>query len=416
MSPLFSPQRPDGDPASVPVRLATLALAVMPLAMWLANRSAPLMLALAALACLFEVWREGRLAQETLRLRFALRGWTGLASLAFLAYALLSLAWSHRPAASLAMWFELAIPLASGLVVALFWPQRAPRWAGQAMGLGVVLAALLSLTELQWGTALREAVGLRPHSFVFNRTVISLLLPAIPLVVALLSGRVWLPALGLAAIVALAAFVSESGAARLGVMAAAAAALAAWFVPRLALGLAASGLAALLLIAPIQGEIADRLIPQSLHAEMQQSHSRDRVDIWLSFGEAIRRRPLFGAGFGTSGSFDRHPVAAEVPEARRMLLAVGHPHSAEVQIWAELGVAGAILLLWGGLAMLARIRALAAPARVAPLAALAAAVAIAAVGHGAWQGWWIAVLAATVIWSRWLARKTQAEAKGAAAS
>ncbi len=146
------------------------------------------------------------------------------------------------------------------------------------------------------------------------------------------------------------------------------------------------------------GRLADAALPPALHETLADSHSRDRVDIWQSFGEAIRARPLQGSGFGASAALRTHPVAAEVSAPRRVLLDVGHPHSAPVQVWTETGAIGALLLLVAGLGCLWRLRGLG-PHELAPrLAVFASAFCIACVGHGAWQGWWIAILAAAIVW------------------
>jgi O-antigen ligase len=73
-----------------------------------------------------------------------------------------------------------------------------------------------------------------------------------------------------------------------------------------------------------------------------------------------------------------------------------------LQVWAETGLAGVLvalgLLLWGVVRPLSRLEA----RRLAPrFAAFAAILAVALVGHGAWQGWWLALLGATIIWFRW---------------
>jgi O-antigen ligase len=174
--------------------------------------------------------------------------------------------------------------------------------------------------------------------------------------------------------------------------------LAARVLPRLTLSAVALAFAATMLLSPVLGRLVDASLPAALHERLAGSHSRERVDIWLSFGEAILARPLLGSGFGASPILDRHPVALEVSPPHRPMLAVGHPHSAPIQAWVETGAVGAALLAFAGLSCLYRLRHL--PARdLAPRLALAAsAFAIASVAHGAWQGWWIAVLAAAALW------------------
>jgi O-antigen ligase len=89
------------------------------------------------------------------------------------------------------------------------------------------------------------------------------------------------------------------------------------------------------------------------------------------------------------------PVAAEVPPERVLLLGAGHPHNAFLQLWAELGLVGAIL------AALLAVRLFDAVGRLKPLLQpfvltwIAVTSAIALVSHGAWQAWWVAAIAAS---------------------
>ena len=79
----------------------------------------------------------------------------------------------------------------------------------------------------------------------------------------------------------------------------------------------------------------------------------ERVSRALGRPEDLLARPIRGAGFGTSPTLDRHPVAAEVSPPRRALLAVGHPHNAPLQAWTETGAIGVALLTVAGLVALA---------------------------------------------------------------
>lgn len=380
--------------------LAGLALSVMPLAMWLANRSAPLCLGISAMGCLVVAWCEGWPRQDRLRIMRALCSPSGIALAAFTVLAGISVLWSHKPSASLFALGEMLVPLISGVVVAIVLPPRAPAWMVFALAASLALSLLLTVVELRIGMDLRGAAGLRAMTFTFNRSLICVMLLAIPLFGWLVLRRRLAWAAGIGGAVLVAVMLSESGAARLGLMVGCAAALAAWRAPRLSLLAAATSLVAMMAFAPVQGGIADRLIPASAHTRLRDSHSRDRVDIWISFGEAIRARPWLGSGFGTSATLHENGVAGAVSPQRRPMLAVGHPHSSQVQVWVETGVAGAGLILIAALCLVMAISRRKRRAIIAPLAALATAVSIAAVGHGAWQGWWIATLAATIVWFR----------------
>lgn len=384
--------------------LGGVLLVALPLAMWAANRSAPLVFGLAALAFLAAMLVAGRVPELLRNLAAAIRTPIGLALVGFLLWALISLTWSHRPASGLAMWGELALPLVCGLVIVAGALFRARPAVLRALAITIILAALLIVFELASDLSQRIALGIgKQMIFVFNRPVITCIMLAAPVVHGLWT-RPGAPMRdrALAALTALAVvwctFASESGAAKLGLLMLVAGWAVTLVLPRLSLAATMLAFTATLALAPFLGQLADRAIPPSVHAELADSHSRDRVNIWLSFGEAIRARPIIGSGFGASAALQTHPVAAQVSEPRRLLLAVGHPHSAPVQVWVETGLVGAALLAFAGLAFLMRLRRL--PARdLAPrLAVLAAAFAMASVGHGAWQGWWIAVLAAAVVW------------------
>ncbi|TCR64785.1 O-antigen ligase family protein [Bosea sp. BK604] len=386
------------------VTLGGVLLVALPLAMWAANRSAPLIFGLAALAFLAAMLVAGRAAELLRNLASAMRSPIALALAGFLLWALVSLAWSHRPAASLSIWGELVLPLVCGLVIAAAAQLRPRPAVLRALAITIILACALVAFELASGLSQRIALGLgKQMSFVFNRPIITCIMLAAPVVHGLWSRPgASLPDRLLAALTALAVigctFASESGAAKFGLLMLIAGWAVTLLLPRLSLAATMIAFAATLAVAPVLGRLADRAIPPSVHAELADSHSRDRVNIWLSFGEAIQARPIIGSGFGASAALQTHPVAAQVSEPRRLLLAVGHPHSAPVQIWVETGLIGAVLIGLAGLAFLVRLRRL--PARdLAPrLAVFVAAFAMASVGHGAWQGWWIALLAAAAVW------------------
>lgn len=394
-------------PSRQAVRLAALGgilMVALPLAMWAANRSAPLMLGLSAAAFLAAAMAGGDIGPMLRRVLAGLRSPIGLALTAFLGWALVSLLWTHRPAFGFAAWAELLLPLGFALVIAAsawFKPERA---LVRALAICLILASALMWFELQSGLAQRIALGVgKQTSFIFNRPVIAclvLLAPVAHLLWTDESKRVADRLLAAAAAVAVVGIVlySESGAAKLGLGILILSWLLARLLPRLTLTATALGLAATLVLAPVIGQVADRALPPVLYQQTADAHSRDRVDIWLSFGEAIAARPLIGSGFGSSSALQTHPVAEQVSPQHRWLLAVGHPHSAPIQLWAETGIIGAALLLVAGLLFLRKLGALSARELAPRLALFAAAFVMASVGHGAWQGWWIAVLAAATLW------------------
>jgi O-antigen ligase len=394
---------------------AALLFISMPLAMWLQSRSAVGLLVVAAGLCAAGIWRQGRAAVLCHRAGACIQTPVGLFLALFLGWCLISIAWSHDRTASLAVWVELALPMVGGLIVALTLPEtlsgpsaisgarQVPEWVIPAFVAVLAVALILTFAELAGLLQWRAAAGLRLNSFVFNRTMIfAAMMVACVVALAVRPGtgsRILFLVRLVIAIFCLALVKTDSGAVILGVIVASIVMIGTWVLPRVSLAGLAAGMVALAVFAPVQGEIADQLLPVKAHAAMAESHSRDRVDIWLAFGEAIRQRPLTGAGFGTSGSYARHPVAMQVPQARRTLLGAGHPHALQVQVWAETGVVGTCLLLMAGLALIGVLWRLPRRLRAVATAMTAGALAVAAVGHGAWQGWWIATLAVSCCWT-----------------
>ncbi|CAN7608006.1 O-antigen ligase family protein [Bosea sp. LjRoot90] len=392
-------------------------LVLMPLAMWLANRSAPLMLGLAAAAFLGAALLSEPASASIARLRRLLTVPVALAIAAFLAWALISIGWSHKPSASLQAWGELVLPIVFALAIAASGQWRPSPAVMRALALAIIVAAALLMIELASGLSQRAALGTgKMMAFVFNRPAIVLLLLAAPAVHVLWSRPAgWhdraLAAL-LAAVVVVFVFRSESEAAKLG----AAVLVVCWafsaIAPRIALALTALAFILTMALAPVLGLTVDRALPSAVLNRLDVLSARARIDIWHSFGEVARARPLAGAGFGASATMHEHPVAAAVSPGNRTLLGVGHPHDMPLQAWAETGAIGAGLLTLAGLLLLARLRRLPAAELAPRLALFAAAFSIATVGHGAWQGWWIAGLGATILWFAMDAAPRQGDAHG----
>ena len=392
------------DPSTLAARLETTGYALivaMPLAMWLANRSAPLILVLATLSfAAAALASEGAWPSLARAGRMARRPAVAFLAL-FLAWALLSVTWSHASRQSLGMWGELALPLLCALVIAASGRMRPSIGFSRALAISLITASVLMSYELLTDLAIRIALGLgKQHGFVFNRPMLVDLLLAGAVLPRLFMGETRDRLLGCAALpaVATAIFISDSGAAKLGLLIMLPVWLLATLWPRLVLAVVALGFAGAMALAPVQGQVSDALMPPSLHQKLAGAHTRERVDIWLSFGEVVRLRPLQGSGFNTSATFESHPLADRVPEPFRRMLAVGHPHSAPIQAWVETGGIGAVLLILAGLALLWSLRN--GPTRqIAPaLGLFAAGFGVASTAHGAWQGWWIAALATAALW------------------
>lgn len=402
--------KPRGFPASAE-RLygaGAILLAALPAAMSVANRSAPLVVALAALlfaaGAAVEFGRAGLL--ELLR---PLRAQLGSAVLVFLAWCFVSIVWSPFPTLSLRVFGEFGVSLVAACLLARLAPGRIPDWAiPLAAGL-LAMSCLYVIVSLVSGMAPQRALGQRSSSFVLNRPALVVMLVAGPLAALVATRGRRLVAAALLVLAAAAMLRSDSEAAALGL----AVGLATYAVARLAhrravLALAASGLALGLALAPVEGDLLARFLPEAVHERLAHSSSQARVAIARSFGAVVAIEPWVGTGFGASARLaDAPAMQVLAPEMRRMI-EFGHPHNAFLQVWAELGFIGAFL---AGLVLFLTLRAVALLPRESfalSLALIAAAAAVAFVGHGAWQGWWTASLGAAITWLRacWARRPT----------
>jgi O-antigen ligase len=239
----------------------------------------------------------------------------------------------------------------------------------------------------------------RAVTYIYNRPAITLLLVFWPLAGLLWAAGHRLAVGGLAVLLTATVLYCDSGAAVLGLGAGILALGLATVFRGGAVGLVGLGMLAALAAAPVLGDIADWLAPPTVVEGLQDAHARDRIEIWQSFGAAVRERFVLGTGFGTSAALARDPVVQDVPEEARVLLGVWHAHNGYLQVWIELGLAGALI---AGVAMIFLLRGVGRlPGWRLPtaLAGVACAAAIMLVGHSAWQGWWIATLGATALWA-----------------
>ncbi|WP_411903188.1 O-antigen ligase family protein [Methylorubrum thiocyanatum] len=368
--------------------------------MALANRSSPLVVGIAALLFLAGAVAEhgGRAASLLIG---PLRAPLGLAALAFLGWCLVSLAWSPFPALWGRVLSEFLPTLVAAAILARLAPGRLPSWA-PPLGAGLLAAACLYMAgSLALGLAPQAWLGQRVALFMFNRPLLTVLLLAGPLAAFLaLRGR-RLAALLLLALAALAILRSISGAATLGLLAGAVMFGIGRFAPRAAaLALAALILGLAFALAPVEGDLLHRLMPEAAHERLTQSSSRARVAIAQSFGAAVAQAPWIGSGYGMGLRFAEVPAAQALEPEMPAMLAVGHPHNTFLQIWSELGVVGTGL---AALVAFLALRAAAALPRLLFATALGltgAAVAVMFVEHGAWQGWWTAGCGAAITWLR----------------
>ena len=375
-------------------------LALVPVVMALANRSSPLLVGLAALLFLVAAFAEDR-AGTRAALLAPLRTPLGLAALAFLAWCCVSFAWTPFPGTSAHSAREFLPTLVAAYILARLAPGCLPAFAAPLAAASVVAASLLIIVGLSTGLPVQKALGQRVAEFVFNRPALTNLLIAGPLALVLNRRGHRRIALIMLAFAAAGILRSVSGAAAMGLLAGVAMFGLARLLPaRWGIGLAGLGLGLAVTLAPIEGDLLRRVMPEAAHERLVQSSSRARVAIARSFGAAVAADPWRGAGYGVSARFAEVPAAGQIEPELRAMLAVGHPHNSFLQVWVELGIVGAILAGAVLMLMLRSLAVLPPGPRVAALALVAAAASVAFVEHGAWQAWWTAGLGVAISWLR----------------
>ena len=378
--------------------LAFVLLAVLPLGMALLNKSAQPILAAAAVSALAARALSGGLADMRDRLASLLSTPIGLGIVAFFIYAAVSMTWSHHLKNSVSAYAEIAAAFGTVLILHAALPREVPGWAVKLATIAFAIGCLTIVSELATGLAMRGGLGLRSQTFIFKRSVAAMLTVLWPLAGLLwLSGRASL-AVALGVLLAVATYAAHSSATAVGMAVGLGAIGLALWSRLLVARLIAGALLIAFLIAPFQGDVADRFVPAQAVGKLDFAHAQERIDIWQSFGEVVKRRPVLGTGFGTSPVMNKEPVAQEVPENRRLMLGAWHPHNAYLQIWAELGLVGVLIaaatLVTIALALGRMDRQRAAIAT----AIMASAAAIMTVGHGVWQGWWATMIGAAIVW------------------
>lgn len=391
-------------------RAAVASLILVPVGMVIAHRSSPLFVVSSALLSLIAAGLEGRIRSVLQAVLASLASPLGWAVAAFFGWCLISIGWSEFKLVSLRALGEFWLSVAATFILALTLAEHLTRKMFWGLAVAFVLAGLIILIELKTGLRLRKALGVSSRAYIFNRSVLTLLVFLLPLSAWFLDGGRKGMAYGLALLLFLCAVAirSESDAAVLGLAMVCIVFPLAWLAPRLTAGLTALAFLAAFCISPFIGPITSRLITPEMHKMIASGHSQQRVALWNSFDSALWEQPVLGGGFGISPRMAQTSVAAKVPVEQQAKLNIGHPHNAALQIWVELGVVGAFLSLAVAFFTLFAISWQPHLIRCAFLAMVAGAAPAALVGHGAWQGWWAASIGAAVIWMQ-AARRLQTE-------
>jgi exopolysaccharide production protein ExoQ len=374
---------------------ATITLgAVLPLMMVPASKSSPLFLGIAAVLAAVAAFHAGPNDRIRTIVAKTIRSPASSAAIMLILLMGLSCFWAHDRSASLNQFVQFVIPVICGVILALAFPTVAHKGRLKWWCLAAGLASLLVIIDLKTGFRLRQLTGGRTMDYSYNRSIVTLTLLVWPLLALVMARRQWL-VLALLAPVPVAVFMGESQTAVLGLLVGILVLPVAWFLPRLTNWLGLVTVLTVLVISPFFGTLAKQMLGASFHKAMEAGHSDDRVQIWLSFEATAQKKLWLGNGFGSSLNLQNAAVAKEIAPERVTLLGASHPHNAFLQLWVELGLAGAAL------AALLFVFLFQAIGRVDPqlqpfiLTWIAVVCAIALVSHGAWQAWWVAAIAAS---------------------
>lgn len=349
-----------------------------------------------------------------------------VAAFTFAAWAALSAMWALDPALALERAGLLAVITFGALLAARICmeePRMVALRLAEGLWLGLVLALVYFLIELGTGQAIKiwlynlldvgpdqvktnwfkfvdgRIVSIKRADLTRNAAPLPLLLwPALMAVLGAVDGRwrryvVIALVLMAAAVVALCPSESAKLALLLGAMTGAVAlcsSRAAW------LGLAGLWSAACLLVVPA-ALLAHDL---DLHNARWLAHSaKHRIIIWNYTAEETLKSPFAGTGAASTyivGQYIKPDVAEAPGEAQQRTLSQ-HAHSVYLQVWYELGLPGALLLLAFGLAVIRACRRLAPALQPAAAATFASAMCIAGSSYGLWQIWFLAMFGLAVI-------------------
>ena len=326
-------------------------------------------------------------------IRFRWRAPISLLILAVVALGLLSMSWALDSglAQKKAVKFALVVlpPLWLALGLAQVNNTELRSRAAQALGIGMVLAALLLAWQTFGDVVLRDAVLGRSTAIPGNKTNVpaaqlAILVWALPTVLAAAGRRLRLIGWGIVIAVGITVLAGEGLAP---CVAFGVGGFSLWFAarwPRLLAGLLLAGVMGFHLASP-------RLAALEQHAQQVADTSiRHRMDIWELAGEYIAERPVLGYGFSNSDRIPAKPGQMALSGTARVFPL--YPHNVLMQVQVELGVPG-ILIFYAVLICLMR-SCLAAPPRLraAGLSFIAATLSVWCIGYPLWRSAWVAWL------------------------
>lgn len=197
--------------------------------------------------------------------------------------------------------------------------------------------------------------------------------------------------LSILAVIALAIFASDHESSKLALVVGCAIFSLAWFSVRYARRVLYIGwVVACLFIVPIAHASHSAGLQ---NANWLQASARERVNIWYQTATVVSEAPWIGHGVRSAYVRSARSAKSEKSKPNSPVSTSSHPHNLYLQVWYELGILGAVLLLWFGIRCLSAVDRLPHRAHRYALAFLSSCAALLATSYGLWQTWLLALLA-----------------------
>lgn len=151
--------------------------------------------------------------------------------------------------------------------------------------------------------------------------------------------------------------------------------------------------AAMLLCVPLAHTLDKAGVADNEHLFYSARH---RVEIWGFAAKKFLEKPVLGWGLNNSRVVPNDGAVSRFQAPDKPVLTL-HPHDGWLQILLELGVVGGALFLAAGIALTTRLAAFQTDTRRFAIPAFCVAFIVASLAFGAWQSWWMAMLATSAL-------------------
>ena len=371
--------------------------AIGPVAVYANNGTVPILI----VSCL----AMPHLRRAVMDVRLLLKTPCGLALVTLVGWSLLSTSWAPGGIDALIRGGKVAaIMLAGVLFIAAIRQMNNPQ--RRALATAFLVAAALSVTLVivefaTGGTALVEAKAAQSSRFVYLSDLIATAAPFLAVLVwpvaATLYQRTGRWLLPLAAVTLTAFTLSLLPlASTLVALILGALTFIAVYACRRAIVVVGIVFAVYVLVGPFVSAHVINLDTVGPAGETIPTSWQHRLEIWRFTATKALERPVFGHGFDASREIgrDANPITIWNPDrSGRNYVDKGlplHPHNAALQVWLELGLVGAVIIIAGVTLTLVWVgrRTVSALSRAMAAAGLTAFLAIELLAYGVWQSWW----------------------------